>query len=94
MLTVVVDGGAIRIGGQDLGQGVSAAFGDAISEYEWDWTLDARDIDRAIEALGGRSGEDLVAVLARWAEANGGRDPGQFLKEAGLKLRFWSRMGD
>lgn len=94
MLTIVFDGNRIQIGGQDLGPGVSAAFGDAISEYEWDWTLEAGDVGRAIEVLGGRSGEDLVAVLTRWAAAHGGQDPGQFLKEAGLELGFWSRLGD
>ena len=94
MLTITLDGDTVRIGGQDLGAGVSQAFGDTIREYEWEWTMSAVDTERAVELLGGTPGADLVAALRRWAEASEGRAPGQFLKEGGLQLRFWSRMGD
>ena len=95
ILTLSVDvDGSVRIGGQDLGASVSEAFGSAFTEYEWDWTLAAASIPRALELLGGSPGEQLVVALGRWAEANKGRDPGQFLRDAGLELGFWSRIGD
>ena len=94
VLAITFDGDSIRIGGQDLGPAVSAAFGDDFREYEWDWTMRAKDMHRAIEVLGGSVPHDIVDALRRWAEANQGRDPGQFLSESGLELGFWSRIGD
>lgn len=95
MLTLSVEpDGTVQIGGQDLGPIVSEAFGKDVREYEWYWTLRAADVPRALQLLGGSSTDGLPGALRRWAEANAGRDPGQYLRESGFDLGFWSRVGD
>lgn len=85
------DGGLV-VEGQDLGPGVRALF-DA-GEYEWTWTLEAADVPAAAAALGGAPGDDPLAVVSAWAAANPGRDPGSALRDAGVPIGFWSRIGD
>lgn len=85
--------GRLKIEGQDLGASV-AVFGDGLTEYEWDWTVAAADVPRLATLLGGTSGDDPIPLLRHWVTAADGRDPGQFLKEQGLELEFWSRLGD
>lgn len=84
--------GTLRIEGQDLGQSVEDILGDR--EYEWTWTVAAAAIPAAVQALGGDPGSDPLAVVATWSAANGGADPGQRLRDAGVAIEFWSRIGD
>ena len=84
--------GRLKIEGQDLGPAV-AAFGDGFTEYEWDWIVAAADVDRIAELLGRAAGSEPIAALRSWMSAANGRDPGQQLKDAGLELEFWSRIG-
>lgn len=84
--------GSLRIEGQDLGQAVEDIVGDR--EYEWTWTLAAAHIPMAVHDLGGAPGSDPLAVLAAWSAANDGADPGQRLRDAGVPIEFWSRIGD
>ena len=86
--------GEVRIEGQDLGDAVESIMGAGIREYEWTWTIATADVEAAIAALGGSKGDDVLALLEAWATANGDRDPGQFLKDAGVPMEFWSRFGD
>ena len=51
--------GDLVIEGQDLGAEVEEFFG--YSEYEWAWTISAKDCDRLLAALGGES--DLLSAL-------------------------------
>jgi hypothetical protein len=85
--------GRLRIEGQDLGSGV-AVFGEGLSEYEWAWTVDAADVQRIAQLLGGPPGADPIAAIRVWVQKNNGSDPGLALKESGLTLAFWSRLGD
>ncbi len=84
--------GTLRIEGQDLGQAVEDILGDR--EYEWTWTIAAAAIPAAVRALGGGPGSDPLAVVATWSAANDGADPGPRLKESGVPVEFWSRLGD
>ncbi|HEY6570685.1 MAG TPA: hypothetical protein VIZ22_10360 [Candidatus Limnocylindrales bacterium] len=84
--------GLLRIEGQDLGPGVEAILG--AREYEWTWTVAAAAIPAAVDVLGGAPGSDPLTVLAAWSSANGDADPGQRLRDAGLAVEFWSRIGD
>lgn len=86
--------GAIVIEGQDLGPGVERVFGEGLTEYEWAWHVQASAVPALIAALGGTEGDDPLVLLAAWCEANGGRDPGSRLREAGVSVEFWSRVGD
>jgi hypothetical protein len=83
--------GALEIDGQDLGH---VAGGGGAREYEWSWRVPAEHVAHAIEALAGRKGDPPLAVVRAWFEANGRTDPGVRLREAGVKVEFWSRMGD
>ena len=86
--------GSVRIEGQDLGSAVESIMGGGIREYEWIWVIAKADVEAAIAALGGKPGADVMALLQRWETANGGQDPGRFLKNAGVRMDFWSRFGD
>ena len=86
--------GGIAIDGQDLGAGVERAFGEGLSEYEWAWAVEPKDVPAAVAALGGHKGDDPLRVVAAWSAAHGGQDPGSHLREAGVPIGFWSRVGD
>ncbi len=86
--------GGITILGQDLGSGVESAFGEGLTEYEWGWQIAPKDVPAAIAALGGHPGDDPLRVMANWHAAHGGEDPGSHLKDAGVPIAFWSRVGD
>ena len=86
--------GSVRIDGQDLGSAVESIMGGGIREYEWSWTIAKADVESAIAALGGEPGGDLIGLLRSWETSNGGQDPGRFLKDAGIRMDFWSHFGD
>ena len=86
--------GAILIEGQDLGPGVERIFGAGLTEYEWTWTIEPDAVPAAIAALEGIEGDDPLRLLAAWSAAHGGVDPGSRLREAGVPIEFWSRIGD
>jgi hypothetical protein len=88
----MLPGGGLSIDGQDLGPGVEAIFGAGCREYEWRWTIDARDVPAAIAALGGVPGDDPLAALARWFDEHE-IDPGTELRDAGVPVAFWNRIG-
>jgi hypothetical protein len=85
------DGGLV-IEGQDLGAAVDRIFGGR--EYEWTWTVEPGDVAAAVAALDGSPGADPLAVVGAWFAAGGGRDPGSALRDAGVPIGFWSRVGD
>jgi hypothetical protein len=86
--------GGIVIEGQDLGPGVESAFGAGLTEYEWAWAIEPHAVPATIEALGGHEGDDALRLLAAWSGEHGGEDPGSHLREAGVPIGFWSRVGD
>lgn len=86
--------GGIMIDGHDLGPGVERIFGSGLTEYEWAWVIDPGAIPSVIAALGGGEGDDPLRLLAAWYVAHGGVDPGSHLREAGVPIEFWNRVGD
>jgi hypothetical protein len=82
------------IEGQDLGPGVEQAFGAGLTEYEWVWEIAPQDVPAAVEALGGHEADDPLALLRAWYADHGGEDPGSYLKDAGVPIGFWNRIGD
>ena len=93
-LDVIHRDGGLVIAGQDLGDGVEQVFGDGLREYEWTWTVAAADVPAAIDALGGSASEDPLDVVRAWAVAHAGADPGSHLRREGVRVAFWSRIGD
>jgi hypothetical protein len=85
--------GGIVIEGQDRGRGVEV-FGPGLSEYEWEWTIAPDALPSILEALGGKEGDDPLPLLAAWCAGHGGVDPGSHLRDAGVPIGFWSRVGD
>ena len=85
--------GSLSIDGQDLGPGVEGIFGAGNTEYEWTWTVVADDVPAVAAALGGEPGEDPLAVIVRWFGEHR-TDPGSRLRDAGVPVAFWSRIGD
>jgi hypothetical protein len=86
--------GGILIEGQDLGPGVERAFGAGLTEYEWAWAVPPDAVPAAVAALDGHEGDDPLRLLAAWSAAHDDGDPGSHLREAGVSIEFWSRVGD
>jgi hypothetical protein len=86
-------GGPLVISGQDLGRGVSDAFGEGLTEYEWTWTIAPPDVQRLATALG-RDEAVLLPALALRFSGEGAGDLARFLDEAGITRVTWSRIGD
>jgi hypothetical protein len=87
------DDGRLVIDGQDLGPQVQV-FGPDFREYEWAWTIAPEQLPRVIEVLGGGPGDDPLELLIAWSKGRKGEDPGPFLRDGGVELAFWSRLGD
>ena len=82
--------GDLVIEGQDLGAEVEAFFG--YGEYEWAWTISAKDCDRLLAALGGKS--DLLSALGERFSGENAANLQSFLESEGIEFETWSRIGD
>ena len=82
--------GDLVIEGQDLGAGVRRALG--VYEYEWVWTIGARDVPSLLAALGTTS--DVLSALRERFSDDLSADLGSFLKSHDIPYKTWSRMGD
>ena len=47
-----------------------------------------------VAAFGDGDGDDPLALLKAWCDVGDGMDPGIHLREAGVPVEFWSRVGD
>ncbi len=86
--------GDLLIEGQDLGPGVASFWGAGSSEYEWIITVRAPHIPSLVAALGGRSGDDVLSLLAGRFRDDDRCASKSFLEERGVPIEFWSRVGD
>jgi hypothetical protein len=91
---VLTPDGDLRIEGQDLGPAVAEIFGEGLTEYEWDVVVRAANLPRAVVALGGAPGDDVLALLAQRYSGFEASNIEQRLDEAGVPSEFWSRIGD
>ena len=82
--------GDLIIDGQDLGDGVEEIFG--YREYEWRWTIRARDLPILVAALGGDA--DLLLALGRRFSDERAADLLGFLESHEIPYEVWSRLGD
>lgn len=85
----VLDGGTVRIIGQDLQP--PAGFG---GEYEYSMTIAAADAPHLADALG----TDLAGIPEAWeAQVTGivlGGGERRWLRDHGIPHEFWSRIGE
>jgi hypothetical protein len=86
--------GDLRIEGQDLGPAVEEIFGEGKTEYAWDVVVRAANVPRAIVALGGAPGDDILVLLAQRYSGFDASKIEQRFDEAGVPSEFWSRIGD
>lgn len=89
----VREDGALIIEGQDLGDGVEAALGEGIREYEWVTEVSAEDVPKLVATLGGATSDDILDVIRATCVA----EPillERTVRAAGITPRRWNRMGD
>lgn len=82
--------GAIVIEGHDLGDGVEEVFG--CREYEWTWTVPARQVAKLFVALGCET--DVLEALGRRFSGNEASLLQAFLDSNFIEYEVWSRTGD
>ena len=82
------------IEGQDLGKGVSGAFGEGISEYEWNYIIKKEDIPLLIKALGGEEGNDILELIADRCTGEGSQNLEEVIRDNNIPHQFWNRMSD
>jgi len=93
LVAKVVETGALRVEGWDLGEGVERSFGEGVREYEWTTEVAVEDLPRLITALGGVDGSDILDVIEVSCRDRPTRLEST-IHELGLSAKFWSRMGD
>lgn len=76
--------GGVAITAQDL----RGAFGG--SEYEYGFTVAPGDVPKLVEALGGRPGDDPVALLVEHGREIVSQGESQWLEAAGVTAEFWN----
>jgi hypothetical protein len=69
---------------------VEAVFG--FREYEWVWTIRARDVGKLREALG--AGTDVLSALGEQFSGDQAAGLQGFLDSQGIAYKAWSRVGD
>jgi hypothetical protein len=82
--------GDLVIEGQDIGDAVEQIFG--VREYEWIWTIRARDIAILLSALGATS--DVLKALSERFGDERAAELKSFLDDHDVPHDIWSRMGD
>jgi hypothetical protein len=65
-----------------------------LSECEWAWVVAPDAVPALVAAHDGREGDDPLQLLAAWSAAHDGADPGPHLREVGVPLEFWNRVGE
>lgn len=76
--------------GQDLGSGVEAAFGSR--EYEWSWTVRAKDISSFRNVLGEKG--DILDILEKRFSNEKASGLYEFMQINKIPFESWSRVGD
>lgn len=76
--------------GQDIGAGVGALFG--VNEYEWTWTIEARDIPKLMQTLNTRR-KLMTAIRRRFSGPDAARIE-SFLRDSTVPFSVWNRVGD
>ena len=85
--------GTLRVFGQDQGSGVSEVFGEDVTSYDWVYVVAPDRIENLIRALGGTSGDDVLALLAAYHHRTSGVLSG-LLKSAEVAAEFDSWLGE
>ena len=84
------EAGNLHIDGQDLGPGTSLVSDDG--EYEWFQELQAADLPRLVEALGGAPGTPIMTLLEERYVGAALYELERIVRESGIvvKRQVWS----
>ena len=88
------ENGDLYVDGQDLGSGVSGAFGAGITEYEWSHMIKKNDIPSLVKALNGNPGEDILDILKKHFDKEPRFEISDFCERRRIPVDFWCRRGD
>lgn len=80
--------GTLRIIGHDLGPVAEAISPDG--EYEWFYTIAARDIPVLVIALGGQPGTDVIELLEQRWSGDAAYSLGAAIRSSGVSSNFSS----
>jgi tetratricopeptide (TPR) repeat protein len=85
--------GTLRVFGQDQGPSVSQHFGEDVTSYDWVYVVAPDRIGNLVRALGGNSGDDVLALLAAYYHRTNGVIS-RLLKSAEVAAEFDSWLGE
>jgi hypothetical protein len=88
--TLTADG-ALVIKGQDLR--AESFFGSGNAEYEYALTVEADGVRRIVEALGGKTGDDVLELLRANGDNLVATGEMTWLRAIGIEPKFWSHLG-
>jgi hypothetical protein len=80
--------GTLEIAGQDFGPVTKGVSSDG--EYEWFYTVAAKDVPALVLALGGKQGTDVIDLLAQRWSGDAAYDLGEAVRSSGVEYRFSS----
>lgn len=86
----IKDNGDLVFKGQDIGSGVDDAFG--YREYEWCWTVKAKDIDLFKKAVG--SNVNILESLKKNFSNENAAKLSEFMRNNNVPFESFSRVGD
>lgn len=88
----LLEDGRLSITGVDANAG--RVFGPGSSEYEYGLTVATADVHQVITALGGRPGDDVLALLELHGQQIVTVGEQTWLRGLGIEPAFWSRFAD
>jgi hypothetical protein len=77
--------GTLKISGQDFGPVTKGVSSDG--EYEWFYTVAAKDVPALVVALGGKQGADGIDLLAQ-RSGDAAYGLGEAVRSSGVQYRF------
>jgi hypothetical protein len=78
--------GTLKISGQDFGPVTKGVSSDG--EYEWFYTVAAKDVPALVVALGGKQGADVIDLLAQRWSGDAAYGLGEAVRSSGVQYRF------
>lgn len=85
--------GDLVVTGHDMGPGVENFWGQGRWEYEWRITVRAPHVPKLVAVLGGREGDDVLALLAARGPDAAEYVSREFLEKHGIPVEFWNWVG-
>jgi hypothetical protein len=80
--------GRLHIDGQDLGPGTAMVSPDG--EYEWFRTIQAEDVPRLVELLGGDDGSEVLDLLESRYSGPGSYELERLIRESDIPTTFFA----